>query len=72
MIARWYISGHAPWSDAYESMIYVAWATMFFTLAFDIKSKLLGDELYDLYLFDKEKKNSALIVQIYGIYLKNH
>ena len=40
LIVRWYISGHAPWSDAYESMIYVAWATMFFTLAFDIKSKL--------------------------------
>ena len=40
LITRWYISGHAPWSDAYESMIYVAWATMFFTLAFDIKSKL--------------------------------
>ncbi len=40
LIVRWYISGHAPWSDAYESMIYVAWATMFFTLAFDRKSKL--------------------------------
>ena len=40
LVARWYISGHAPWSDAYESMIYVAWATMFFTLAFDRKSKL--------------------------------
>lgn len=40
LIARWYISGHAPWSDAYESIIYVAWATMFFGLAFDIKSKL--------------------------------
>jgi cytochrome c-type biogenesis protein CcsB len=40
LIVRWYISGHAPWSDAYESMIYVAWATMFFGLAFDIKSKL--------------------------------
>ncbi len=25
---RWYISGHAPWSDSYESMIYIAWATM--------------------------------------------
>jgi cytochrome c-type biogenesis protein CcsB len=25
---RWYISGHAPWSNGYESMIYVAWATM--------------------------------------------
>ena len=25
---RWYISGHAPWSNAYESMIYIAGATM--------------------------------------------
>ena len=24
---RWYISGRAPWANAYESMIYVAWAT---------------------------------------------
>ncbi|MBT8295378.1 MAG: cytochrome c biogenesis protein CcsA, partial [Gramella sp.] len=29
-----------PWSDAYESMIYVAWATMFFGLAFGRKSNL--------------------------------
>ncbi|WP_298485552.1 cytochrome c biogenesis protein CcsA [uncultured Maribacter sp.] len=28
LIMRWYISGHAPWSDAYESILYVAWATM--------------------------------------------
>ncbi|WP_047545634.1 cytochrome c biogenesis protein [Psychroserpens sp. Hel_I_66] len=40
LITRWYISGHAPWSDAYESMIYVAWATMFFGLAFGRKSML--------------------------------
>lgn len=40
LIARWYISGHAPWSDAYESMIYVAWATMFFGLGFGRKSDL--------------------------------
>lgn len=40
LIARWFISGHAPWSNAYESIIYVAWATMFFGLAFDRKSKL--------------------------------
>lgn len=37
---RWYISGHAPWSDAYESVIYVAWATVFFGLAFGRKSML--------------------------------
>ena len=40
LITRWYISGNAPWSNAYESMIYVGWATMFFGLAFDRKSKL--------------------------------
>jgi len=40
LIARWYISGHAPWSDAYESMIYVGWATMFFGLAFGRQSEL--------------------------------
>jgi len=40
LVARWFISGHAPWSDAYESMIYVAWATMFFGLVFGRKSEL--------------------------------
>jgi cytochrome c-type biogenesis protein CcsB len=40
LIARWYISGHAPWSDAYESMIYVGWATMLFGLLFGRKSDL--------------------------------
>ena len=40
LISRWYISGHAPWSDAYESMIYVAWATQFFGLIFGRKSDL--------------------------------
>ena len=40
LISRWYISGHAPWSDAYESMIYVAWATQLFGLIFGRKSDL--------------------------------
>jgi cytochrome c-type biogenesis protein CcsB len=38
--ARWYISGNAPWSNAYESIIYVAWATMLFGLIFGRKSSL--------------------------------
>lgn len=25
---RWYISGHAPWSNGYETMIYIGWATV--------------------------------------------
>ena len=40
LIMRWYLSGHAPWSDAYESMIYVAWATMLFGILFGRKSDL--------------------------------
>jgi cytochrome c-type biogenesis protein CcsB len=40
LVVRWYISGHAPWSDAYESVIYVSWATVFFGLAFGRKSDL--------------------------------
>lgn len=40
LIARWYVSGHAPWSDAYESMIFVGWATVLFGLIFGKKSEL--------------------------------
>jgi len=36
---RWYISGHAPWSNAYEAIVYVAWSTMFFGLAFAWKKR---------------------------------
>ncbi len=37
---RWYISGHAPWSDAYESILYVSWATMGMGLLLGRKSEL--------------------------------
>jgi len=38
LAARWYIAGHAPWSDAYESIIFVAWATVLFGIIFGRKS----------------------------------
>ena len=37
---RWYISGHAPWSDAYESILYVSWATLGMGLLFSKKSDM--------------------------------
>ena len=37
---RWYISGHVPWSNGYESMIYISWATMLFGLIFGRNSIL--------------------------------
>ncbi|HCR89795.1 MAG TPA: cytochrome C biogenesis protein [Prolixibacteraceae bacterium] len=41
LIMRWYASGHAPWSNGYESMIYVAWASMLAGLIFGRKYPLV-------------------------------
>jgi cytochrome c-type biogenesis protein CcsB len=37
---RWYISGHAPWSDGYESMIYIGWATVLAGFIFSKRSPI--------------------------------
>jgi len=41
LILRWYISGHAPWSNGYESMIYISWATMLAGFIFMKKSPII-------------------------------
>ncbi len=47
MFLRWYISGHAPWSDAYESIIFIAWGSAFASLVFFRRSMLaLGAGLF--------------------------
>ncbi|MFU8843125.1 MAG: cytochrome c biogenesis protein CcsA [Bacteroidales bacterium] len=40
LIIRWSISGHAPWSNGYESMIYIAWATILSGLIFMWRSPI--------------------------------
>jgi len=37
---RWYISGHAPWSNGYESMIYIAFVTILAGFVFSRSSKM--------------------------------
>lgn len=37
---RWYIAGYAPWSNSYETMVYVSWATVFAGLLFARRSLL--------------------------------
>ena len=37
---RWYISGHAPWSNGYETMIFVGWAASLSGLLFARKSPI--------------------------------
>jgi cytochrome c-type biogenesis protein CcsB len=41
LILRWYVSGHAPWSNGYESMVYVAWAAMLAGVIFGRKYPLV-------------------------------
>jgi len=40
LIMRWIISGHAPWSNGYESMIYIAWSVILSGLIFSKRSLL--------------------------------
>ncbi len=40
MAIRWYAASHAPWSNAYESIIFIAWGSAFASLIFFRKSLL--------------------------------
>jgi cytochrome c-type biogenesis protein CcsB len=37
---RWIVSGHAPWSDTYESLLYISWSAVFAGIIFFRKSML--------------------------------
>ncbi|MEZ5106314.1 MAG: cytochrome c biogenesis protein CcsA [Draconibacterium sp.] len=37
---RWYISEHAPWSNGYESMVFISWATCLGGLIFANRSEI--------------------------------
>ena len=37
---RWYISGHAPWSNSYETMVFVSWTTVVAGLLFMRRSTM--------------------------------
>jgi cytochrome c-type biogenesis protein CcsB len=41
LAVRGYISGHMPWSDGYESMIYIAWAGMLAGLVFARRNPMI-------------------------------
>jgi len=37
---RWYVAGHAPWSNGYESMLYIGWATLLAGFVFSRRSPI--------------------------------
>ncbi|WP_417367779.1 cytochrome c biogenesis protein CcsA [Flavobacterium beibuense] len=63
LIARWYISGHAPWSNAYESIIFVGWSTMFFGLAFGFgfRPLLVNWSFSDMFYISEENKSELTV-----------
>lgn len=38
---RWYISGHAPWSNGYEAVVFIAWITMIAGFIFSPKNQFI-------------------------------
>ena len=38
---RWYIGGHAPWTNSYETMIYVSWVTVLAGLIFLRRNRIV-------------------------------
>lgn len=41
LVIRWYISGHAPFSNGYEAMLYVSWVGLLIGLILSYKNQLL-------------------------------
>ncbi|MDG1476511.1 MAG: cytochrome c biogenesis protein CcsA [Vicingaceae bacterium] len=40
LAARWYIAGHAPWSNGYEAMLLVAWVSILMGFIFSRNNKM--------------------------------
>jgi len=41
MALRWYLTGHAPWSNGYEALLLVAWGSLLAGFAFMKNSKII-------------------------------
>ncbi|HCZ19213.1 cytochrome c biogenesis protein CcsA [Wolinella succinogenes] len=77
---RWYVAGHAPWSNAYESMIYIAWAAaisgaLFFrrsSLALSTASILAGISLFVAHLGFMDPQITNLVPVLKSYWLNIH
>ncbi|MCX2717759.1 cytochrome c biogenesis protein CcsA [Helicobacter sp. MIT 21-1697] len=77
---RWYVSEHAPWSNAYESMLYIAWAAIlsgvvFFrrsNLALCASSFLAGITLFVAHLGDMDPQIGNLVPVLKSYWLNIH
>ncbi len=77
---RWYVGGHAPWSNAYESMIYIAWAAALCgplllrdsKLAFSASAIMAGISLFVAHLGFMDPQIGNLVPVLKSYWLNIH
>jgi cytochrome c-type biogenesis protein CcsB len=77
---RWYISGHAPWSDGYEALLFIAWVGILAGLLFSKRgAAILGAVsllafflLYVSHLNNLDPQISPLVPVLQSYWLKIH
>ena len=72
LVGRWYISGHAPWSNGYEAIVFISWIGISAGLAFYFGfGKSSGDQTGEKVLSEKKsffstKNNSNALIPAAG------
>jgi len=77
---RWYIAQHAPWSDGYESMIYIAWAVALaglfsskqYVVSLALTSILAGVTLFVAHLSWMDPQITTLVPVLKSYWLNIH
>ena len=77
---RWYLSGHAPWSDIYETLIYISWSAIFAGVIFFRNSLLAlgaatiiaGIFMFTAHLTDVDPQITSLVPVLKSYWLTIH
>ncbi len=80
MGVRWYIGGHAPWSNAYEAMLYIAWSMglagvifrKYSLLAPALTSIIAGSTLFTTFLSGMDPQITNLVPVLNSYWLDIH
>ena len=80
MGVRWYIGGHAPWSNAYEAMLYIAWSMglagivfrKYSLLAPALTAIIAGSTLFTTFLAGMDPQITNLVPVLNSYWLDIH
>ncbi len=77
---RWYVGGHAPWSNAYEAMVYIAWSmglagvlfARYSILAPALTSLIASATLFTTFLAEMDPQITNLVPVLSSYWLNIH